>query len=185
MPTAHIHTTSLPYSLGSLPIRPLLLTHTRSVRCPSHPYDFSPIIARFVAHHTITISLSYSLGSLPTITLRLLPSLLRTSTTGPFRDHAGYSVLVSYRFARLCESHGYWRFILSYGTSQRQLSSTVPFPSCFLHNPKFRQGDCFAGYLLSPWFLACLFFDPEDGGDMFLRNIGWLSADYTALYPRR
>jgi hypothetical protein len=30
-----------------------------------------------------------------------------------------------------------------------------------------------------------LIFDPEDGGDNFLRNVGWLSADYTALYPRR
>jgi hypothetical protein len=28
-------------------------------------------------------------------------------------------------------------------------------------------------------------FDPEDGGDMFLRNVGWNSTDYTALYPRR
>jgi hypothetical protein len=28
------------------------------------------------------------------------------------------------------------------------------------------------------------FFDPEDGGDMFLRNVGWLSTDYTPLYPR-
>jgi hypothetical protein len=28
-------------------------------------------------------------------------------------------------------------------------------------------------------------FDPEDGGDMFLWNVGWLSADYMAFYPRR
>jgi hypothetical protein len=27
------------------------------------------------------------------------------------------------------------------------------------------------------------FFDPEDGGDMFLRNVGWNSTDYTASYP--
>jgi hypothetical protein len=28
------------------------------------------------------------------------------------------------------------------------------------------------------------FFDPEDGGDMFLRNFGCNSTDYTASYPR-
>jgi hypothetical protein len=27
-------------------------------------------------------------------------------------------------------------------------------------------------------------FDPEDEGDIFLRNVGWLSTDYTALYPK-
>jgi hypothetical protein len=33
-------------------------------------------------------------------------------------------------------------------------------------------------------FLLGLFFDTENGGDMFFRNVGWLSTDYTALYPR-
>jgi hypothetical protein len=33
--------------------------------------------------------------------------------------------------------------------------------------------------------LLRLFFYPEDGGDMFFRNISWLSMDYTALYIRR
>jgi hypothetical protein len=33
-------------------------------------------------------------------------------------------------------------------------------------------------------FLLGLSFDPEDGGDMFLCNIGLFSTDYTALYPR-
>jgi hypothetical protein len=28
-------------------------------------------------------------------------------------------------------------------------------------------------------------FDPEDGGDTFLRNVGRLSKDYTALCPRK
>jgi hypothetical protein len=37
----------------------------------------------------------------------------------------------------------------------------------------------------SAGFLLGLFFDPEDVGDMFLRNVGWLLTDYTALYPRR
>jgi hypothetical protein len=30
-----------------------------------------------------------------------------------------------------------------------------------------------------------LFFHSEDGGDMFLRNVGSLSTDYTAVYSRR
>jgi hypothetical protein len=30
-----------------------------------------------------------------------------------------------------------------------------------------------------------LSFDPEDGGDIFLRNVCLNSTDYTALYPRR
>jgi hypothetical protein len=33
-------------------------------------------------------------------------------------------------------------------------------------------------------FLLDLFFDPEDGGDVFVRSIDLLSAHYTALYPR-
>jgi hypothetical protein len=28
-------------------------------------------------------------------------------------------------------------------------------------------------------------FGTEDGGDMFLQNVGWLSTEYTALYPKR
>jgi hypothetical protein len=30
-----------------------------------------------------------------------------------------------------------------------------------------------------------LLFNPEDGGDIFLRNFGSFSTDYIALYPRR
>jgi hypothetical protein len=33
--------------------------------------------------------------------------------------------------------------------------------------------------------LLSSFFDPENGGDMLHRNVGWHSTDYTALYPRR
>jgi hypothetical protein len=36
-------------------------------------------------------------------------------------------------------------------------------------------------HLLSCWFFLGLSFYPDDGSDMFLRNVGWLSADYTAL----
>jgi hypothetical protein len=38
-------------------------------------------------------------------------------------------------------------------------------------------------YLLHACFLLGLFFDPEDGGDMFLRNVGRLAMDYTTLCP--
>jgi hypothetical protein len=44
----------------------------------------------------------------------------------------------------------------------------------------WRRQVCFhAGFLLA------LFFDHEDGGDMFLRKVRWLSTDYMALYSRR
>jgi hypothetical protein len=39
-------------------------------------------------------------------------------------------------------------------------------------------------YLLHDSFLLGLFFYPEDGGDMFLWNVSWLSMDYIPLYPR-
>jgi hypothetical protein len=34
-------------------------------------------------------------------------------------------------------------------------------------------------------FLLGLFFNLEDGGDMFLQNVSSLSMDYMSLYPRR
>jgi hypothetical protein len=34
-------------------------------------------------------------------------------------------------------------------------------------------------------FLLGLLFNQEDGGSVFLRNVGWLSPDYMALCPRR
>jgi hypothetical protein len=40
-------------------------------------------------------------------------------------------------------------------------------------------------YLLHAGFLHGIFFDPKDGGDMFLQNVNWLSKHYTLLYPRR
>jgi hypothetical protein len=41
-----------------------------------------------------------------------------------------------------------------------------------------------ACHLLTCWFLLNYLFDPEDGGDMFIRNVGCNSTDYTASYPR-
>jgi hypothetical protein len=39
--------------------------------------------------------------------------------------------------------------------------------------------------LLHAGFLLGLFFNPEDKGDISLRNVGCFSTDYTALYPTR
>jgi hypothetical protein len=43
--------------------------------------------------------------------------------------------------------------------------------------------------ILPPSAACCLLhfwlFSREDGNEMFLRNTGWLSTDYVALYPRR
>jgi hypothetical protein len=40
-------------------------------------------------------------------------------------------------------------------------------------------------YLLQAAFLLRVYFDHEDGGDMFFRKVGLLLADYTAFYSRR
>jgi hypothetical protein len=42
-----------------------------------------------------------------------------------------------------------------------------------------------ACYLLHADFLPDFFFDLEDGGDVFLWNVGWLPTDYAALYPSK
>jgi hypothetical protein len=44
-----------------------------------------------------------------------------------------------------------------------------------------KESSCF--YWLHVGFLLGLLFFPEDGGDMFLLNVGRLLTDYTALYP--
>jgi hypothetical protein len=48
-----------------------------------------------------------------------------------------------------------------------------------------RESRCQAEFYFKAGFLLVLFLDPEDGGDMFIRNICWLSTDYTAIYSRR
>jgi hypothetical protein len=76
------------------------------------------------------------------------------------------------------------RFHAVLWASQWELRSTLPFPSCFLYNPKFPASLLLC---LPPAFMlvSCSAYWPEDGGNMFLQNIGQLSPDYTVLYPRR
>jgi hypothetical protein len=53
----------------------------------------------------------------------------------------------------------------------------------FRHNTNPRKLASSVCYLLHAGFMLGVLFDPEDGGDIFLRNVGRLSTDYTALYP--
>jgi hypothetical protein len=46
-----------------------------------------------------------------------------------------------------------------------------------------KQSSAFS--LLHADFLLGLFLNPEEGGGIFLRNVGLLSTDYMALHPRR
>jgi hypothetical protein len=60
----------------------------------------------------------------------------------------------------------------------RRLTTLWAFTSCYQ-----RFGGTYRLHLQG--FLLVLFFDLEDGGDMFFRNVAWLSMDYMTLYPRR
>jgi hypothetical protein len=60
--------------------------------------------------------------------------------------------------------------------------------SCFWQSPMWEpqilHTDQLKYTLLSTYFHAGIWlglFDPEDGNDMFLRNVSWLSTDFTAL----
>jgi hypothetical protein len=55
---------------------------------------------------------------------------------------------------------------------QRELTFCFVFPSCFPYKQKFRLAGYSTCYLIQAGFLLPLFFDTEDGGDMFLRNVG-------------
>jgi hypothetical protein len=56
---------------------------------------------------------------------------------------------------------------------------------CSSLNVNGRFGGTYCLHLLATCFMLGLFFDPEYGGDMFLRNVGWLSTGYTLLYLRK
>jgi hypothetical protein len=74
---------------------------------------------------------------------------------------------INRRFGRIYRLHFQCR--MNHVKNQHEAGSKQSSVSFFLH----------AGSLFG------LLFDPKDGGDMYLRNVGWYSTDYTALYSRR
>jgi hypothetical protein len=74
--------------------------------------------------------------------------------------------------------HLLWRwFLVQYIFSTLKMEAICSSETSVDTKRTTRLATCFdAGFLLS------LFFDPEDGGDMFLRNVGWHSTDCTACH---
>jgi hypothetical protein len=63
--------------------------------------------------------------------------------------------------------------------SQPAFRRNMSPPSSGSKNKPSKNSGC---YLLQAGFFLGLFFDPEDGGYMFLLNVGCLSTDFTALF---
>jgi hypothetical protein len=70
--------------------------------------------------------------------------------------------------------------------SKQTFQRNLPHLCLGLKNkPNKIQNDSSTCCLLLFWFLLGLFFYSEDGGEMFIRKVTWLSADYRAIYPRK
>jgi hypothetical protein len=52
-----------------------------------------------------------------------------------------------------------------------------------LQDRRIRQGSTCGGFM-GPTFKPGLAFNPEDGGNIFLRNTGKFLSEYTASHPR-
>jgi hypothetical protein len=85
-------------------------------------------------------------------------SLFLDQQTAPFQGH--HKLLFLSPIGSLMRANACWWFHSVLWASQWELSFTLPFPSCFLYNPKFWLTDCSACHLLSCCFLARLIFRP-------------------------
>jgi hypothetical protein len=96
-----------------------------------------------------------------TLTFFFFPCLFQTSKIAPFRGHLKRLFLFPIDLSGVhVTANGCWQFHSVLRVGQQKLHSTLPFPSCFLCNPKFHLAGCSACHLLSRWFLAQLIFRP-------------------------
>jgi hypothetical protein len=64
------------------------------------------------------------------------------------------------------------------------VSFTLPKQKGYFKIWSSRNGESKTSFLLHADFSLGLLLNPDDGGDMFHRNVDWLSSSYTALHPR-
>jgi hypothetical protein len=109
----------------------------------SRAHGFSPIL----------------LGSLPTTRLPLLPLHFLDQHKRLFSG-PGWLSCSCLLLVRSVVSESQWVLAVHsvLRASRWELTRCLPFPSCFLYNPKFRQADCAACHLLSRGLLSCLIF---------------------------
>jgi hypothetical protein len=89
-----------------------------------------------------------------------------------------------YWFARLYAlANGYWGFIMCCGRATGNWLAVFYFPPASYTIRNFGKPIALLATRFHVGFLLGLFFDPEDGGDMFLRDVGWISAGTRRYIP--
>jgi hypothetical protein len=121
---------------------------------------------RHVRDSTVSnIGSGLSAGNVPQIRRRSFPSaFLSIDDSPPFLPFFTVGLWPELlTLSRIWDSHsgGYEEYYLL-GYNAVEYQPTLP--------PAFMLVSC-----------SAYFFDPEDGGDMFLRNVGWHSTDYTGF----
>jgi hypothetical protein len=163
---------------GPCPLRPLT---SLPPWCPgflSLPFLSHPPRASDSLDHS-----SLRVGSLPNIPVHSFFLLFcRPAKPPPFQGHQN-----SCSCLLLVRSLIMWvpsDLILPHGRGHGNWGPLFHFPPASYTIRNFRPTDNSACHLLLRWYLTLLFL-PGRWGDMFLRNAGWISTDYTALYPIR